>query len=734
MSDDHYNQGPHRGGSRGNGGQQQGDDDGEKTQLVDLNSLTGGGDEPQFAPPPTMDSAPPPNMDSAPPPTVDSAPPPSMGSAPPPTMGSSPAGSDEFEEKTELFEIPPSMDDSDGGITSSAPDYSGDAFGQGSPSQGANHRQPSAPAPQPKGGQFSSVGADDVSSGPPAPSFGGASPQPPPPQHGGGAQQVYVPSDDDAGHDGATAFINVNDFADKDAHFTPEQEQAGYDGSTQFVDINALQAGAGGASGVDPIDNDDDLHRGYQFGPDDIQRGDVTVIYAKNALGKDVILKRVWEDEPHTMSTPLRERIAELHELQHPNLVCMNGMFVSDSGMWAELDAPRGQRLTRLIEQNGSIDSDLILEWIDPIADVLEMVHANQLAYANLTTDAIWVGNDGSVFVEPFDMLRLDDRGNLGAFGAPEMDAPPEQRNLSPASDVFSLAAVVGAAITGLPFRPQQLVELDGLAEKLLPSLSPDPSERPPTIADFRNSLKGGINLADLDIKIVGAALFAVLILGVGLMAVISGDDSSEEPSVQNGQEATAEAPDQPDDPEAGYDDDPDGAEDDPDAVAADETPLDLPRTVYEDERLSIITTFETNPPDDAVQRATDRHLDQWRTEADELIAKAEDESADEEKLAYYSSALELLTQVIRKQAEPTSEDLDTWRQIYDEEVMQDEVASVIESLDGAVADGRIGTANRRYHRLSRYNPFAEADGFMRAHQSPVLVHLGSTDDDDDDD
>ncbi len=734
MSDDRYNKGPHQRRPHTQGGQPQQGDDGEKTQLVDLDALRSGGDGPQFAPPPTIDSAPPPNMEPEPPPTVDSSPPPMMGHSGP---------GDEFEEKTELFEMPPVGGPSGkGGITSSAPDYGSSSFGHNPPSYGSAPQQPDMPPPSvgsgtgssppsgPGAGQFSSLHTN-------GPAAGGSS-STEPVSSGSSGPQVIIPSDDDAGHDGATAFINVSDFAEQKAHFTPHQEEAGYDGNTQFVDINALQAGAGAppppafGSNVDPIDRDDDLHRGYQFGPNDIQRGDVTLIYAKNALGKAVVLKRVWDGEPHTMSAPLRERIAELHELQHRHLVSMNGMFVSDSGMWAELDAPRGKRLTELIEQNGAIDPDLVLQWIDPIADVLETVHANQLAYANLTTDAVWIDDDGNVLVEPFDMLRLEDRGNLGVFGPPEMNAPPEQRELSPASDVYSLAAVVGAAITGLPFHPQKLQEREDLklAKKLLPALAADPSERPATTGAFRGSLGGGINLAELDIKVVGAAVFGVLILGVGLLAILGGDSSSDPPAED--MHAQAEAPDQLDAPPPSSN----GDETDPgsdESAGVDDATVDLPTTVHSDDRLSIITSFEHNPPADAVQRATDRQLDEWRDEARQYIARAEDESSQREQLDYYSSALELLTQVIRRQSDPTDDDLETWQRVYQQEVIQEELKTIIETLDEAVSEGRIGSANRRYHRLSRFDPFADAENFMRTYHSAKIVHLGSDGDDDDD-
>ena len=668
MSDDRFKQSPppfdHHGGSGGEF------DEEEKTQLVDLESLQSGGAEPQFAPPPTMDSGPPPHMDG--------------------------------DDATQLFEIPPSMDDHDG-ITSSAPDFG------------------SSPAPPIPGGQYDSgpigggIGGQDPYGGGQA-SYGGA-------DYGG--DQVVIGDGNDYSQDEATQFVNINDFAEQPAHFTPEQEAAGYDGNTQFVDVNALMAGGGPASPGEQINNDQELHRGYHFQAGDIHHGEITLIHAQNQLGKPVVLKRVWEDDPQAMTTPLRQRIAQLHELKHPNLLAMNGMFVTSSGMWVEIDAPAGQRLTAIIEGRGAHPPEMVIPWMEKVAHVLETIHSNQLAYANLTTDAVWISDDGQVKVEPFDMLRFENRGNLGVFGPPEMNAPPEQRQLSPASDVFSLAAVTAAAVTGLPLRNEALVQLEDkkLSQALLKGLSQPPQERQQTAGELIDELKGG----GLDIKIVGGGAAAAMLLIIIVLSVITGGDDDVAPPPPQGDEAMAEAAADEPLPQ-------DQAAPEGEAQEASAAPVDLPAQISTDPRLTISTSFKLNPPATSNQNATDDQLQTWRQEARDLVEEAEGKSSRSDKYEHYASALERLAYVIRSQDEAPEEDWEAWREIYENSVVQSQLEELYKAFYEPLLEGRLGTAARRYGRIARINPQANAEDFLRGHHSADIVAIGDGHEENDDD
>ncbi|RAL24802.1 hypothetical protein DL240_00910 [Lujinxingia litoralis] len=602
--------------------------------------------------------------------------------APPPTFeGPS-------DEATQLFEIPaalggPGSAEGDG-ITSSAPDYGGYQ------PPAARH----APAPAPT----------------PAPSVGAS-----------GGHQVYV-GGEQPDYEGSTQFVNIADFAEQAAHYTPEQQAAGYDGNTQFVDVNALMAGADGAGG-DPIENDQDLQRGYIFTPDAIQRGDITLIFAQNQLGKHVVLKRVWEGPAEQMSTPLRQRIAQLHSLRHPNLVPMNGMFVSSSGMWVEIDRPQGQRLTQIIQQHGVQDPAHVSAWVKSIAQTLDTIHAQQLAYANLTTDAVWITPNGEAMLEPFDMLRFEERGGLGAFGPPEMQVPPEQRQLSPATDVYSLAAVATAALTGLPLDGTRLAQLKDqkLVASLQSALNPDASQRPQTPAEFSAAYGGGGSGQGLDIKVLGGGILAILMVTM-VALMFMGDTSQPAPQQpapgQQPQQAQAPAPDPQQAPAPATT-----------GEVAQAPRVELPGQVTRDPRLTISHGFAQNPPAQPSAELAEEDFDTLRTEARELIEEAARLRSDDQ-LKKYREALSKITRVIRAQDAPAADDLALWKEIYQKR----EAKAYVERLRTDVAEGlKLGTTDavrNNYKTLAAHDPYANAQDFIIAVNSATYQVVDSNADD----
>ncbi|RDV39953.1 hypothetical protein DV096_05155 [Bradymonadaceae bacterium TMQ3] len=601
--------------------------------------------------------------------------------APPPTFeGPS-------DEATQLFELPPDMMGGQGHdndhITSSAPDYGGY----------------SRPAAQPAA---------------PAPSMGGS-----------GGHQVYI-GEDASGYEGSTQFVNIADFAEQAAHYTPEQQAAGYDGNTQFVDVNALMAGAE-SSGGDPIENDQDLQRGYVFTPDAIQRGDITLIFAQNQLGRPVVLKRVWEGPAEHMSTPLRQRIAQLHALRHPNLVPMNGMFVSRSGMWVEIDRPEGTRLTQIIQQQGAQAPEQVIAWLKAVSDVLETIHSQQLAYANLTTDAVWITPQGNAMVEPFDMLRFEDRGGLGAFGPPEMQFPPAQRQLSPATDVFSLAAVATAALTGLPLDSSRLGQLSDqkLAQALQTALNPDPTQRQQTPFEFAASLKSGGGSGGLDMKVVIGGVAALMMLGLVAMMFMGDSSQPPPPQQQPQQQQQAAAPAEPGTPA------PAANSADPAAAQPNAPDVPLPGTIVVDQRLTISQSFKQNPPASGPTEITEDQFDELRAQARELKADG-DKARRSEQFESYRPALEAITQVIRAQNVPAEDDLALWREIYNNGEIKDYVKDLRERVEADLDKGLVSQARRNYEDLSAVDPSASADDFIQAASSAEVVNVTRNEDDTD--
>lgn len=491
MSDDRFKQARRSLIDRHNQRQQQGgwddsfdgeDFEDEATAMVNL------GDQPAFAPPPNFD------------------------------------GNEPADVRTEMFQIDPNLAGSPpaGGVqmrSHSGVQPSYDSFGGP-----GGQAPPGAPIVQPQ----------------PHPQAQQPTYEPPPtaPAQRIDANQSLVIGDG-ADFEGKTGFINLNDFAQGGESFTPDSTAAGYEGSTQFVNIAALQAS--GPPGSTPVEHDEILKQTYQFGIESIQQGEFTLIFAQNQTGDAVVLKRIWEGDPNGMPIPVRQRIAALDQIRHPQLVTLNGMIAAPSGAWVELARPPGFRLSDIINNNGPQDPQQVAQWVAQTAEILSVVHAQAFVYANLNTDAIWIQENGAVILEPFDILSYEQRGNLGVFGPPEMNYPPDQRQLVPATDVYSLAAVTVAALTGLPLNLGAIEQLDkNCKAAVTASLHQDPAQRPRDAGAFVAAMKGkrtatgagGVN----KFKILIPAVFVVGC--VGLAAAYFLRPTTPPPPIEGGGEA----------------------------------------------------------------------------------------------------------------------------------------------------------------------------------------------------
>ncbi len=396
-----------------------------------------------------------------------------------------------------------------------------------------------------------------------------------------------APSDED------TAYTNMNDFGQEPAYGAPQmpgrhegtqtldiddlQEvddfasdyDEGYSAqeSTQFVDLNQLAAGAPaapssfaagpgapGAGAMSPL-QDPLLTQSYAFTQESIQTyGNSTLIFTRNQQGQDVVLKRIWQGVSTQMPDDIRQRLTTLSQMHHPHLARLNGVLDSHSGCWAELERPPGQRLSYILSNGPQGRPDIAL-WAYPTADAIQYIHQFSILYKNLTPDAIWIDEQTrTILLEPFDLLAFEDRGNLGPYGPPELQQPAGTYPVTPATDVYSFAAVIVAALTGVP-DPDQVgrIEFQSLKNELVKSLELNPTLRPTEFEPILKVLGPRIDLNPEAKKGFDKRLLIPIVLIVALLGFIlfSGGDSPKKityrqeglPALQEGAEVVAKAP-----------------------------------------------------------------------------------------------------------------------------------------------------------------------------------------------
>lgn len=581
-------------------------------------------------------------------------------------------------------------------------------------------------------------------------------------------QQMVIPGDsDDGGHDEKTAFVNLDQFADEEPKtFTPDDDEAGFEGSTQFVDINSLM-GSEDADTTEPQESDsirDDavLSRAYQFEPADIERrGDINLIYAQNSMGTPVLLRQIWSGDGQEVPTEMRERINQLDQLDVPRLLSMNGMLITETGCWVELERPSGTRLSELLEREGPRDSDESRDWLHQIGETIEHIHDADLVYGDLTPSAVWIERDQTderedetdIWLEPFDLLSLEDRGDLGPYGPSELKVHPDNRELSPATDVYSLAILSVALLTGTPPSPEKLAELedDRIQWAIEEATVDSPHERTQTIGEFLEHLghSGGLDLSNLAEKLdFKVAVGLVMILGFGTIGVLyamrgggggGGSGTSKGGGSPRAAAAGGDSSNKSNKDEGGSTDSKkNGAEAKGGAEESEASPTLAPGPTQDDPRITVHRSFKDRPTKEKrpAQGIDDleKRLQTLRDKARKKMKEAEG-LVEEDQKSLYKDALSAVNRAIELQGgDISTRDQTLLDELYGIEEVSTYYENLIQDIEESLENGAVSNSSLQYQQLSAIAPGARANDFFSTITSAEVQIVQSIEEEDTDD
>jgi serine/threonine-protein kinase len=233
-------------------------------------------------------------------------------------------------------------------------------------------------------------------------------------------------------------------------------------------------------------------------------------------LGRPVALKILAGDGDGDFRERFRREAQAAARLSHPHVVRVFDAGEDDGRRFIVMEYVEGESLAQLLKRRGRLPAAEAVSFGLQAADGLEAAHRAGLVHRDVKPQNLLVGRDGTLKVADFGIVRAAEAASLTAHGTLLGTAAyvsPEQgaaHPVTPASDVYSLAAVLYEALTGQPpYRFESLAELvrrqqeDPIApvrdlepsvpaaveDTVMRALARDPAYRPQSAAEFAGEL-----------------------------------------------------------------------------------------------------------------------------------------------------------------------------------------------------------------------------------------------------
>jgi tRNA A-37 threonylcarbamoyl transferase component Bud32/outer membrane protein assembly factor BamB len=195
----------------------------------------------------------------------------------------------------------------------------------------------------------------------------------------------------------------------------------------------------------------------------EIARGGMGVVYkARQAsLNRVVALKMILTGQLAGPEDVQRFRLEAqtAAALQHPNIVAIHEVGEYQGQHYFSMDLVEGQSLADLVRDN-PLPPEQAARWVRTVALAIAYAHERGVLHRDLKPSNVLIDGFGQPRVTDFGLAkRIDKDAGLTATGAvvgTPSYMPPEQASgqrgaMSPASDVYSLGAVLYELVTGRP-------------------------------------------------------------------------------------------------------------------------------------------------------------------------------------------------------------------------------------------------------------------------------------------
>jgi tRNA A-37 threonylcarbamoyl transferase component Bud32 len=193
---------------------------------------------------------------------------------------------------------------------------------------------------------------------------------------------------------------------------------------------------------------------------DEIARGGMGVVYRARqvSLDRQVAVKMM---RPGLLATEteiqrFRAEARTAASLQHPNIVAIHEVGEFEGLHYFSMDLVKGPSLAALVREK-PLGPDEAARHVRTLAEAVEYAHSKGVLHRDLKPSNVLLDPAGRPRITDFGLARpLEGEADAGAkiVGTPAY-MPPEQaegeQELGPASDVYSLGAILYELLTGLP-------------------------------------------------------------------------------------------------------------------------------------------------------------------------------------------------------------------------------------------------------------------------------------------
>ena len=193
-----------------------------------------------------------------------------------------------------------------------------------------------------------------------------------------------------------------------------------------------------------------------------------------------------------------------LQSLRHPRIPRVYAHFEDEGRHYLAIDYIDGEDLEQMIEREGPLSEQLVLEWADQICDVLEYLHSRGLIYRDMKPSNLMIDRrNGGIKLIDFGIAKVFQRTDRGTqIGTPGY-APPEQyQGLSSAeTDIYGLGATLHHVLSGRDPRDEPPFSFPPIrtlrpqlsrrtADAITKALQMKPEDRFRSAAAFRTALR----------------------------------------------------------------------------------------------------------------------------------------------------------------------------------------------------------------------------------------------------